>query len=365
VFSNTTIMPLPRDRHYCVTMDVNKDGLDDIICNIGAFQGTGEGYNELFFSNLDGSITRVCNTNETGDFLCQSDSGLQKYPTMRNRIAATLRNLQGEREYVFMGTQGSPREDNRTNQHRMFRNVYSQPGAYPYFVEVPGPWTAGLFPAACAVAGDFTRDGLEDLVVCNSAGRALLSGQGANNTFYRVGLPANLPHLLYWYGARLADVTGDGILDLVVVTASAIRPIARSSYLKVFRGILRRPYFDFVTPYYIEKLNYTAPDVEVLDVNGDGLEDIYVVQVDTRKGMYCGPQAGVIQLPPNVTPPYDRAPDILYVGNAATAAKRFRPVRLLHSQPGCGDFVQRWDRKTMLLSQASFDNSGFQLLLSW
>jgi FG-GAP-like repeat len=365
VFSNTTIMPLPRDRHFCVTMDVNKDGLDDIICNVGAFQGRGEGYNELFITNLDGSITRVCNKNETGDFMCQSDSGLQKYPTMRNRIAVTLRNLQGEREYVFMGTEGSPRPDNQTNHHRMFRNVYSQLGAYPYFVEVPGPWTAGLFPAFCAVAGDFTRDGREDLVVCNPSGRALLSGQGISNAFYRVSLPPNLPHLLYWNSARLADVTGDGILDLVVVTISSVRPVARPPYLKIFRGTRRSPYFDFVRPYYVEKLNYPAADVEVLDVNGDGLEDLYVVQVDTRKGKYCGPQAGVIQFPANVTPPYDRAPDILYVGNARTAAKRFRPVRLLHSQPGCGDFAQRWDRKTMLLSQASFVNSGFQLLLSW
>lgn len=83
-------MPLPRDRHYCVTMDVNKDGLDDIICNVGAGSGRGEGYNELFVTNLDGSITRVCNKNETSDSMCLSDAGLQRYPTMRNRIAVTL-----------------------------------------------------------------------------------------------------------------------------------------------------------------------------------------------------------------------------------------------------------------------------------
>ena len=34
-------------RHDCLTFDVNKDGLKDIICVVGAFRGQGLGYNEL------------------------------------------------------------------------------------------------------------------------------------------------------------------------------------------------------------------------------------------------------------------------------------------------------------------------------
>jgi len=35
------------DRHDCVALDVNQDGVDDIMCLVGAQRGQGIGYNEL------------------------------------------------------------------------------------------------------------------------------------------------------------------------------------------------------------------------------------------------------------------------------------------------------------------------------
>jgi hypothetical protein len=47
------------DRHYCVTMDVNRDGHDDVLCNVGASKGRGEGFNELYMTQPDGSLEKI------------------------------------------------------------------------------------------------------------------------------------------------------------------------------------------------------------------------------------------------------------------------------------------------------------------
>jgi hypothetical protein len=45
----------------------------------------------------------------------KSGHGLQKYPSTRNRVAATLKNGTGVPTYVFFGTKGLPREDGKPN----------------------------------------------------------------------------------------------------------------------------------------------------------------------------------------------------------------------------------------------------------
>lgn len=90
------------DRHVCTTLDVDKDGFQDIICLIGADSGTGRGYNELYFTSEDGSLQKVFG------------HGLDKYPTMRNRRIALLKGDMGE-EFVFMATKGVPRSDGNDN----------------------------------------------------------------------------------------------------------------------------------------------------------------------------------------------------------------------------------------------------------
>ena len=49
----------PIDRHYCVTMDVNRDNRTDIICGVGAVLGTGDGYTELYLTQSDGSVQKM------------------------------------------------------------------------------------------------------------------------------------------------------------------------------------------------------------------------------------------------------------------------------------------------------------------
>jgi hypothetical protein len=63
------------DRHGCAAIDVNHDGLLDIVCIVGADQGLGAGYNELYMTQPNGSIAKIL-----------SGHGLQKYTSLRKYI---------------------------------------------------------------------------------------------------------------------------------------------------------------------------------------------------------------------------------------------------------------------------------------
>jgi hypothetical protein len=92
------------DRHACVRMDVNKDGLEDIVCSVGGGKGVGVGYNELYITQENGTLRKI-----------QRDHGLQKYPSMSNRFTVVLKNGEGEKKFVFFATVRGPRKDNLTN----------------------------------------------------------------------------------------------------------------------------------------------------------------------------------------------------------------------------------------------------------
>jgi hypothetical protein len=59
------------DRHGCTSIDVNLDGIVDIVCGVGADSGKGYGYNELYLTS-DRNVTKVLDSH-----------GLQKYTTIR------------------------------------------------------------------------------------------------------------------------------------------------------------------------------------------------------------------------------------------------------------------------------------------
>lgn len=195
-------------------------------------------------------------------------------------------------------------------------------------------------------------------------------------------IPLRDPSLRNWRNARVADVDGDGILDLAVVYFGDTK-----SLLRVFKGIRRRPYFKFDSSgYFSLELPFAAPDLEAFDANSDGKTDLYIVQTDERRkepdgsfreGSYCGGRKLIPQewwsggpnriTPPNdYVPPNDMAPDLLLLGNpGAPYAERFTRVEMLHREPGCGYRVKKFGNNSLVLAQGSFDRPGHQLFLDW
>lgn len=132
------------DRHDCVTLDVNRDKLKDIVCVIGADKGRGWGYNELYLSKPDGTLRKI------------ATHGLQKYPWMSTRLTTKLKHAPGG-QLIFVGTNGRQRPDGRKNAHRMFKVT----GKAPWFQELGGPWIKE-FNVICAVTADINMDGLDE-----------------------------------------------------------------------------------------------------------------------------------------------------------------------------------------------------------
>ncbi|GKZ00492.1 hypothetical protein MPSEU_001001700 [Mayamaea pseudoterrestris] len=354
------------DRHACVGMDVNHDGLLDIICVVGADSGKGTGYNELYFTQNDGTILKML-----------EGHGLQKYPSMRTRIATVLRGPDGK-ELIFVGTLGMRRMDGLPNSHRMFQNDYVDANVLPYFNEVAGPFRK-YYSAVCAVPFDVSKNGVDDLIVCNEKGLAGIYFQNdVNGAWTEPTFVGRSRYYLYgWKDVRIADVTSDGFVDLIVVA----QDIRANNYLRIFRGRRQPPYFDFMNVYYEVKLRYMAPGLELLDVDQNGLHDIYVVQNSQTRGTYCGlgnqpaPWGNNWDTPPATwVPPIDTAYDLLFVGKRAGAKpgmirdqKAFEVVRQNIRIPGCGGQVveQFGNNHTMILAQGDFGHAGYNSILTW
>ena len=129
------------DRHDCVVMDVNFDGhADDVVCGVGAEEGTGYGYNEVYITQQGTGVLVKALENH----------GLNRWPTMRNRKMITLTAADGL-PLVLLATKGVRRADGASNVHRMFKlspNSNKEHGFFfsPITIEVPSilrtrPWT--------------------------------------------------------------------------------------------------------------------------------------------------------------------------------------------------------------------------------
>ena len=255
-----------------------------------------------------------------------------------------------------------------------------------WFEHVPGPWQVET-NSSCAITVDINGDGLDDLIVCNRGGSlratARLYQQTRNGGF----LPnpwGGTFNMVDWRNARVGDFNGDGILDLATVAGGH-----EGSFLRVFRGIRRRPWFDFRQSaiWYQRPLPFAAPDLEVLDFNRDGIMDLYIVQTDERRfdgrgrlrqRAYCAnkfnPQAwwpknqtSPMTPPNNFVPPPDIAPDLQLISRPRSNnfGGRFQEIRMNHRLPGCGCFVKKFNDRSIVLASGGFDRPGHQYLLQF
>eukprot|EP00978_Attheya_sp_CCMP212_P039129 scaffold200803_cov47-Attheya_sp.AAC.1 len=50
------------DRHGCAAIDLNADLKEDMVCMVGADEGDGEGFNEAYLTQEDGTLSKLYST---------------------------------------------------------------------------------------------------------------------------------------------------------------------------------------------------------------------------------------------------------------------------------------------------------------
>jgi len=252
----------------------------------------------------------------------------------------------------------------------MFRLTHPTEDTYD-FEEVFGPWIR-YTKAKCLHVVDVNQDGLDDIVMCNEGAKGWLYVQNDNGSFENIPMRGS-QQAYFWNNARVADMDGDGVNDLILVGKGGSNGPA--NYVRIYKGTGVAPYFDFSTNeqfYFGKSLPFAAHDVEIIDANGDGIPDLYVTQVDEETtGQYCS-RKGFSKTdwwstgnlpPPDFVPPFDEAPDLLLLGNSNGG---FTTVEMEHSEPGCGFFLQTFgNNHTLILGQGTHSRPGHNLLLQW
>lgn len=352
------------DRHDCAAFDINLDNVADIVCGIGVAKGTQTSEIEIY-------TTR--HKHGTKLHKATRGRGLWKYKTMRHRIMTTLKAADNS-TLLAMATKGDRRKDGKPNNHRIFKLVHAK-GSFK-FQELPGPRVWSKYTdATCFIVADVNQDGLDDLVLCSKKVRGAIFTQNDDGSFQNVKVPLSAPNAFDWRDARVVDVSGDGINDLIVVGSGGQEP-HETSYVRVFAGTAQYPYFDYTDAgvYYYQELPYASPSLEIIDANGDGRPDVYVVQVDeATPGSYCNGKFnkrlwwGNGNTPPDsFIPPLDQAPDILLMNLGSASFSKFSSVLMDHREPGCGYFVEHFgSNSTIILGQGNNRRPGHNLILQW
>jgi len=258
----------PTDRHACTTADVNKDGLRDIYCALGADVGTGSKLNELWIQGPVGTFTAAVNHGAEDPF------GRGRRPIFFNF------NHDGNVD-LYVTNWAILRQDGQPNYNHVYKGDGT--GKFSEVITI----ATGDQGSLCVAKGDINHDGWDDLLVCNKTGPSRMFVNTKLGNFYDLALQTVGGK---WLDAKLVDVNGDGWDDLVLITNTRI--------LQVYLNTKTAPYYH--SPIFEAALPNVPIRLAVGDFNNDRLKDIYVVLQDAD----C------------MTTGHDLAPDLVFFGQA-------------------------------------------------
>jgi hypothetical protein len=234
------------DRHGCAAGDVNGDGRPDLYCAHGAQKGTVEKRNELWIQQADGSYVDRAGAYGVTD------------PLGRGRRPVFI-DVNHDRFADIYVVNAAERSDNKPTPARLFLNVDGKRfrPAPEYGVDTTGS-------GGCVQAADVDGDGWQDLFVCGREKPAGIriyrneQGKGFSDVSAAMDVPTGGKSV-----ARLADLDGDGVLDLVTLAKDELVVLLRTGGR--FRRAFAMPLSD-------------GGRVVAGDADGDGRLDLYVLQ---------------------------------------------------------------------------------------
>ncbi len=184
------------DRHGCIFGDPNDDGLTDILCLKGANQGTSDKWNELWMQGPEGTWI-----DEARAWGVEDIWGRGRHPAWID--------LNGdERPDLFVGND-YPRRDEHDTPNRTYVNEGGE-----RFVEVDLGITRED-GADCVQVVDIDGDRLDDLLLCGK--EELFVYLQREGGFVRANDAYGLAPEPRANGAHVEDLSGDGVLDIVIV----------------------------------------------------------------------------------------------------------------------------------------------------
>jgi hypothetical protein len=233
------------DHHDCKAADVNGDGKPDVFCSAGAARGTRVKSNDLRIQGPDLTFSKVAD-----------QAGVMDPFGRGRRIAFLDANGDGYPD-LFVGNEEF-RPDGIPAPSRLFIN-----DGTGSFHDAPRYGLDLELGSDCAGSYDYNGDGWGDLLVCTTLRGLRLYRNDAGSGFTDVTDTAGLAGLRR-ADATMADLNGDGALDVVEISPTEVSVLLQQS-----DGTF--------APAYRRSLEAGAW-VAVGDANGDAVPDLYVLQ---------------------------------------------------------------------------------------